>query len=467
MDEAISASNLSKIFDHPSRWRFRAHIGGKSAVDNVSLAIHQGELFGLLGPNGAGKTTLVKMLCTLILPTSGQATVVGYSLAQPEKIRQKVGLVVSDERSFYWRLTGWQNMAFFASMVGLSGREADQRIRRVLNHVDMVADAGKSFRTYSTGMKQRLAIARSLLHQPTILFMDEPSRSLDPKATSRLHQQIRELNYQQRTTIFLITHDLSEAEKLCGRVAVMHHGQIKVSGRPSDLRRQLHYRTGYILSIAGLTAAVRPALQPIAPDFRTEPVAGLDESGFLLYFSAGESDGRLTAVLDCLRDNQIEIVICSSIHPRVTIRVFIYLLLGTLIFTLDLDGANYWAALVTLLLSIIAFASIGIIAAGIIMIVKRGEALTTLFGAFANLVGGIYYPVGIMPGWLQFIAKLIPVTYAVRAMRLSLLAGASWTEIAPDLAILLGFIIVLFPLSLFVFHSAVEQARQDGSLAHY
>ncbi len=321
MDEAISAQNLSKIFDLPSRWRIRGRVGGKSAVDDVSLTIPQGELFGLLGPNGAGKTTLVKMLCTLILPTSGEATVAGHSLDQPDKIRRKVGLVVSDERSFYWRLTGRQNMEFFASMVGLSGREADQRIRQVLNSVDMTADAGKPFRTYSTGMKQRLAIARSLLHQPSILFMDEPSRSLDPKATSRLHHLIHELNDQRQTTIFLITHDLTEAEKLCGRVAVMHRGQIKVAGRPSDLRRQLHYRTGYNLSINGLTPAVRVTLQSIAPDLRTELGTGPDESGIRLYFSAGESDGSLTAVLDCLRENQIEIYNLEG-HPPSLEEVF-------------------------------------------------------------------------------------------------------------------------------------------------
>jgi len=315
MDEAIAAQNLSKIYDLPSRWHIRGRDGGKSAVDNVSLAVQQGELFGLLGPNGAGKTTLVKMLCTLILPTSGQATVAGHSLDQADKIRQKVGLVVSDERSFYWRLTGWQNMAFFASMVGLSGREADQRLRQVLDSVDLVADAGKPFRTYSTGMKQRLAIARSLLHQPGILFMDEPSRSLDPKATSRLHHLIRELNEQRQTTIFLITHDLTEAEKLCGRVAVMHRGQIKVSGRPSDLRRQLNYRNGYTLRIDDLTPEIQATLQPLIPDLRTEPGVGPDESGIRLHFSAGESDGRLTAVLDCLRDNHVEIYSLEGYPP--------------------------------------------------------------------------------------------------------------------------------------------------------
>ncbi len=163
------------------------------------------------------------------------------------------------------------------------------------------------------------------------------------------------------------------------------------------------------------------------------------------------------------------IVIGSALWSYVftTFRVLVYLLLGTLVFTLQLSGANYLGALASLLLSIIAFASIGIMAAGIIMVIKRGEPLTGLLSAFANLIGGIYYPVEIMPEWLQRISNVIPVTYAVRAMRLALLADASWSELAPDLLVLSSFTAVLFPLSLLVFRYSVELARRDGSLAQY
>jgi ABC-2 type transport system permease protein len=150
-----------------------------------------------------------------------------------------------------------------------------------------------------------------------------------------------------------------------------------------------------------------------------------------------------------------------------TLRVLVFLSLGVLVFGLDLSGANVLAAVVVLLLSVVAFASIGIIAAGIIMIIKRGEPLTSLFGAFANLVGGIYYPVAILPDGLQLIARLIPITYAVRAMRLALLNGAPWADLLPDIGALLLFIVVLFPLAMFIFYRAVERARLDGSLAHY
>ncbi|MFZ0545339.1 MAG: ABC transporter ATP-binding protein, partial [Candidatus Promineifilaceae bacterium] len=242
---AIETRNLTKTFEPPRGWRRLARRRGTTAVKDVNLTVETGELFGLLGPNGAGKTTLVKMLCTLILPTSGSATIAGYPMSRAGHIRQHVGLVVTDERSFYWRMTARQNLQFFASLYGLHGNAANNRVQNVLEAVDLEEDAERPFSNYSSGMKQRLAIARSLLHMPRILFLDEPSRSLDPVATIRLHNLILDLMARQTMTIFLITHDLLEAEKLCGRVAVMDEGRIRVVGRPSDLRRQLQPRQRY------------------------------------------------------------------------------------------------------------------------------------------------------------------------------------------------------------------------------
>ncbi|MEJ2748263.1 MAG: ABC transporter ATP-binding protein [Anaerolineae bacterium] len=222
---AIEARHLSKQFDKPQGWRRLARMTPVTAVSDLSLAIPEGELFGLLGPNGAGKTTLVKMLCTLILPSSGGVTVAGHDLAEAGAIRAAVGLVVSDDRSFYWRLSARRNLVFFAAMHGLYGRAAAERIDQVLADVDLLDVADRRFGQFSSGMKQRLAVARSLLHRPRILFLDEPSRSLDPTATHRLHTLIRRLMAEQEMTIFLITHDLAEAEALCDRVAFMHRGR--------------------------------------------------------------------------------------------------------------------------------------------------------------------------------------------------------------------------------------------------
>jgi len=311
MDSAIVATNLTKTFDRPGGWRRRTNEPAKTAVSEVNLSIPEGELFGLLGPNGAGKTTLVKMLCTLILPTSGSAVVGGFSLKESVNIRQIAGLVVSDERSFYWRLSGWQNLAFFASMVGLSGDESTKRIRQVLTHVDLTAEAGNPFRTYSSGMRQRLAIARSLLHRPQILFLDEPSRSLDPTATSRLHALIRELTGQEQMTVFLITHDLAEAENLCQRVAVMHKGRIQVVGPPAELRRNLRTLTQYVLHIDRLSSPAEQELERLVTGLHVHP----KEDHLQLGFSVSDADGSLTAVLDCLRQHQTTIFSVNSLSP--------------------------------------------------------------------------------------------------------------------------------------------------------
>lgn len=230
----------------------------------------------------------------------------------------------------------------------------------------------------------------------------------------------------------------------------------------------------FISELIGLGAS--EYLEPYGGDYFSFVIIGVAFSGYfgvsLSGFARALRDAQTTGTLEAMVMSPVPvslIVVGSALWSYVftTIRVVAYLVLGALLFTLQLQGANYLGALVSLLLSILAFASIGIIAAAIIMVIKRGEPVTGLFSATANLIGGIYYPVAILPDWLQFVSKLIPVTYAVNAMRLALLNGASWSELSTDLLALLGFIVVLLPLSLLIFRWAVDRARLDGSLAHY
>lgn len=226
-DISIDAHNLSKSY--PLRDGVLGQISGyRPSVTNVSLKIKKGEIFGLTGSNGAGKTTLAKMLCTLIVPTTGEALVAGLPLNTTNggAIRKRVGLVVTDDRSFYWRLTGRQNLAFFAALHGMHGRTAQQTVNQRLADVNLTEQADLRFDRYSSGMKQRLAIARGLLHQPSILFLDEPGRSLDQTSKQKLHQLIQMLNHQQQMTIFMISHDQAELEHLCSRVGTMHNGRL-------------------------------------------------------------------------------------------------------------------------------------------------------------------------------------------------------------------------------------------------
>jgi ABC-2 type transport system ATP-binding protein len=300
---AVETFNLSKAFPPRRGWRRLARGRPIAAVQDVNLQVAPGETFGLLGPNGAGKTTLVKMLCTLILPSAGTARIAGHSLDHPLAIRAAVGLVVTDERSFYWRLTGRQNLNFFAALHGLQGTEAAQRVDEALSAVAMTERAEEQFSHYSTGMRQRLAMARSLLHRPQILFLDEPTRSLDPGAQLRLHQLLQQLAGERGVTIFLITHDLAEAEKLCERVAVMHQGRVRAVGSPVALRQQLARRLLYHVRVQEWQPGLEPALREWAPGLAIE---GGQEAA-VLRFEAAESDGALEAVLDCLRSASVRI----------------------------------------------------------------------------------------------------------------------------------------------------------------
>lgn len=310
---SITTHALSKTYEPPKGWRppqiwrRKTTPPPTTAVTNVSLDVAPGELFGLLGPNGAGKTTLVKMLCTLIRPSTGTAVIAGHSLDDPIRIKATVGLVVSDERSFYWRLSARRNLDFFAALYGLRGLAAHNRVQTVLEDVQLADMAERRFSHFSSGMRQRLAIARALLHQPHILFLDEPSRSLDPTATQKLHELILRLRQEQGMTIFLITHDLAEAEKLCDQVALMHKGQIQTIGKPATLRRELHPRRHYTIHTAGLNTAVAHSLVTHFPTLHTD--------GPQIQFQAAEEEGLLTAVLSHLHQHTIPIQSIDSTPP--------------------------------------------------------------------------------------------------------------------------------------------------------
>ena len=330
MTLAVETNNLTKIYEKNIGWRrtstsstsassTSASSVAVTAVSDINLAVPQGELFGLLGPNGAGKTTLTKMLCTLILPTSGTAQVGGYDLANAGAIRALVGLVVSNERSFYWRISARRNLMFFAALHGLFGKTAVSRVNEVLAAVDLLDVADRQFSNFSSGMKQRLAIARSLIHQPSILFLDEPSRSLDPTATLHLHDLIRQMMREQNLTVFLITHDLAEAEKLCDRVALIDRSRIQAIGRPVDLRQQLQPQRRYVLKVApsARTAVTEPVeVTAVLADLKTLlPTIELDDERNVVSFWASEEDGMVTAVLDILRSHHFTIQSITATPP--------------------------------------------------------------------------------------------------------------------------------------------------------
>ena len=210
-------------------------------LQNVSLAVAEGEFFGLLGPNGAGKTTLFKMLATLVLPDEGTATVGGFDVVdESSKVRSVLAPVIADERSLYWRLTAFQNLELFATLQGMRGSAVRTRVTEVLGIVGLSDTKEKIVAAFSSGMKQRLLIARALVAQPRVLLLDEPTRSLDPISARAFRTFLRdEISLKQGCTVLLATHSADEVLELCTRVAVLDHGRLLATGTTTSLARDL------------------------------------------------------------------------------------------------------------------------------------------------------------------------------------------------------------------------------------
>ena len=267
MTSAIGVTSLTKRFPRTSGYRdllpFRER-QWVTAVEGVSLDIEEGELFGLLGPNGAGKTTLIKLLCCLVLPNSGTAHIFGHNILKEEQaVKKLVGLVNAEERSFFWRLTGRENLQFFASLYQLTRQQARKRIGELLDLVELADDADIRFQNYSTGMRQKLAIARGLLSEPRVLFVDEPTRSLDPVSAQAVRRFLKEKIAGEGKTVVLATHNLNEAEQLCDRLAIMDHGHLKALGTVSELRSIFQTKEKCVLRLGNYSEAILPLLRDI------------------------------------------------------------------------------------------------------------------------------------------------------------------------------------------------------------
>jgi ABC-2 type transport system ATP-binding protein len=205
-------------------------------VEDISFQIQEGELFGLLGPNGAGKTTTVKMLTTLLIPTSGSASVKGFDIvARAEEVRKRIGFIFGGERGLYWRLSGIDNLRYFSSLYGIDPDVTKKRIPYLLEMVGLQGRGEEKVQGYSRGMKQRLHVARTLLHDPAVLFLDEPTLGLDPVGARDFRQVILNLQSEKKT-ILLTTHYMFEADALCDRIAVINHGCIIALDTPGGLK---------------------------------------------------------------------------------------------------------------------------------------------------------------------------------------------------------------------------------------
>jgi ABC-2 type transport system ATP-binding protein len=210
-----------------------------TAVDSLDLSIEDGEVFGLLGPNGAGKTTTIKMLTTLLPPSSGSARIDGYDVVrQSREVRRLIGYV-PQMLSADGTLSGFENLLIFARLYELPRRQSRQRVREALEFMGLADSADKLVRHYSGGMIRRLEIAQSMLHNPRLLFLDEPTVGLDPGARRAVWDHIIEARDRLGASIILTTHQMEEADNLCGRIAIMHHGRVVALGSPAKLKTSI------------------------------------------------------------------------------------------------------------------------------------------------------------------------------------------------------------------------------------
>ncbi len=225
--EAIEVKDLTKRFNSK---------GSFVAVDHISFSVEDGEIFALLGPNGAGKTTLIKILTTLLKPTSGMAKVAGFDVSkEQEKVRESIGIVFQ-EPALDWRLTGRENLDFHARMYGIKRGEREERVEEALKLVELEDKADILVDKYSSGMKRRLELARGFIHNPKVLFLDEPTMGLDTHTRRRIWDYIKELNEGEGVTIVLTTHQMEEADYLCERVGIMDRGKIIALDTPNNLK---------------------------------------------------------------------------------------------------------------------------------------------------------------------------------------------------------------------------------------
>lgn len=266
MTPAIETQNLKKVYAVDGRQ--------VEALRGVSLQVSPGLLFGLFGNNGAGKTTLIRLLTTLLDPSSGQAWVNGFDTQRhPQHVRASIGLCSSEDRSFYARLSARQNLMFYGALQDLPWRQLRRRVDELLDLFDLLRVADSPVQYFSTGMRQKLNVARALLHDPALVFLDEPTKSLDVTAADQLRDLIRhELVGHQGKTVFYTTHELYGMETFCDRVAVIRAGEIAVEGTPADVMNTLPGISSYLLEVATdepqvLTARLAglPGVQAVHP----------------------------------------------------------------------------------------------------------------------------------------------------------------------------------------------------------
>jgi len=286
------------------------------AVDEISFRVPKGEIFGLLGPNGAGKTTTIKMLCTLITPTTGDGFINEYSIVEePQKVRESLGVMLTGERTLYWKLTGRENLEYFAALYHLQHSDTRKRIDYLLQLLGLSDREDTVVENYSTGMRIRLSFAKALLNEAPVLLLDEPTASLDPQSSRLIRDIIRDLK-KDGYAVILTTHNMDEADVLSDRVAIIDHGRIVRYGSPSELKEKV--KSNDVIEIEGhnLSDQTANALQSFSEISKVavSAIDSVDNIG-LLRIHAEKGKEVLPKLLEFLVRKQVSITKVSFIEP--------------------------------------------------------------------------------------------------------------------------------------------------------
>jgi ABC-2 type transport system ATP-binding protein len=325
-DWAVEAEKLVKKFpqrtgpekgEKKSRWPF-----GKReprpmfvAVDGVSLQIERGEIFGLLGPNGAGKSTTIRMLCTLLEPSEGTARVNGYDVVkQANQVRQSLGTVLAGERSIYWKLTGRENLEYFAALYHIPPAVAKQRVEELIERMELKERANELVEKYSTGMRQRVAISKALLARPPILLLDEPTLGLDPQAARNLRELILQLKNDGHT-ILLTTHYMEEADQLSDRIGIIDTGKIIALDTPEGLKKRIDQQEIVRLEVSGWYEKLGDQLRslPGVDNFSAYKLEG--DGLWEVTLQSANSRGILSGVVETVNHNGTRLLNMNIVRP--------------------------------------------------------------------------------------------------------------------------------------------------------
>jgi len=281
------------------------------ALDHVNVGVRPGELFGLLGPNGSGKTTMIKCLSTILIPDEGTAIVNGFDVRrETSMVRASLGMVVGGERTLYWKLTARDNLMYFASLYKMRRREARRRVEELLDVFQLSDRADERLEDYSTGMRQKVAIARALLHDPPILLLDEPTLGLDPGFARQIRAQIRELSEKHGKTVLLTTHYMDEADQLCDRVAFINSGRIVAVDTPNRLKAMVKERELVEVAVYRPPADVEWQIRSVLPEVEVvKLVPGREDEGVpsRIKIIGGEAEEHVGTVIDVLRQRGVRI----------------------------------------------------------------------------------------------------------------------------------------------------------------